>query len=105
MKFSANVCLFLCTFLSLAQEFSSGSRVAIIGSGIGGSSAAHFLRQLQPDVEIVVFEKHHEVGGRMAVIDIQGQPFEAGGAILHPRNVYMKNFTQILGKLTQLHGI
>lgn len=82
-------------------------RIAIVGAGIGGSSAAYFLRALQPDVEIVVFEKNPEVGGRMATIDVAGQEFEAGAAILHPRNVYMKNFTEMLGKkvMSAVHSV
>jgi len=39
-------------------------RVAIIGSGISGASAAYFLAHQRPDAHIVVFEREADVGGR-----------------------------------------
>ncbi|XP_028399919.1 prenylcysteine oxidase-like [Dendronephthya gigantea] len=73
-------------------------RVAIIGSGIGGSSAAHFVREiLGEDAQISVFEKSGRVGGRLATVDISGETFESGGSIIHPRNLYMKKFVEYLG--------
>ena len=74
-------------------------RVAIIGSGIGGSSAAYFLRQiLGPSTHIQVFERADKVGGRLATIDIAGDLYESGGSIIHGKNMYMKTFVKELGE-------
>ena len=81
------------------EKSERGARVAIIGSGIGGSSAAHFVRQiLGPDAEIEVFERSDKVGGRLATIEVAGNVYEAGGSIIHPENMYMKSFVKDLGK-------
>ncbi|KAF8377076.1 hypothetical protein HHK36_030449 [Tetracentron sinense] len=76
--------------------------VCIIGSGIGGSSVAHFLRQYSSDPslpsvgDIRIFERNGVVGGRMATVSIAGDTFEAGASILHPKNLHALNFTQFL---------
>ncbi|XP_011015450.1 PREDICTED: farnesylcysteine lyase-like [Populus euphratica] len=72
--------------------------VCIIGSGIGGSSVAHFLRKYSTNhhPKILVFERHAIVGGRMATVTIGGDAFEAGGSILHPKNYHASNYTNLL---------
>ncbi len=45
-------------------------RVAVIGSGIGGSSTASFLHNLDPSIEIHVFEKEDRLGGRLMSIKV-----------------------------------
>ena len=75
-------------------------RVAIIGAGIGGASAAHFARQiLGPGAYIQVFERSSRVGGRLATINVDGNVFESGGSIIHPENFYMKTFVRDLGRI------
>ncbi|TKC35006.1 hypothetical protein EI555_002103 [Monodon monoceros] len=72
-------------------------RTAIIGAGIGGTSAAYYLRQkFGNDVKIDVFEKG-EVGGRLATVTMQGQEYESGGSVIHPLNLHMKRFVKDLG--------
>ncbi|XP_052229609.1 prenylcysteine oxidase 1-like [Dreissena polymorpha] len=72
-------------------------RVGIIGAGIGGTSAAFFLQQLfGGKVKIDIFEKQH-VGGRLAAVKVGEEEFNAGGTIIHPANLYMLNFTEMLG--------
>uniref|UniRef100_A0A8C0QRN4 Uncharacterized protein n=1 Tax=Chelonoidis abingdonii TaxID=106734 RepID=A0A8C0QRN4_CHEAB len=69
----------------------------VIGAGIGGTSAAYFLRQtFGKDVQIDVFEKG-TVGGRLATINVEGKDYEAGGSIIHPLNLHMKHFVKELG--------
>ncbi|XP_071689482.1 farnesylcysteine lyase [Rutidosis leptorrhynchoides] len=72
--------------------------VCIIGTGIAGSSVAHFLRQYSPTptTQIHMFERHPIVGGRMATVTIGGETFEAGASILHPKNYHALNFTNLL---------
>ncbi|XP_026570904.1 prenylcysteine oxidase 1 [Pseudonaja textilis] len=73
------------------------SRIGVIGAGIGGSSAAYFLRQkFGREARIDVFERG-AVGGRLATVQLEGRDFEAGGAVLHPLNLHMKHFVKELG--------
>ncbi|KAG8518717.1 Prenylcysteine oxidase [Galemys pyrenaicus] len=72
------------------------SPTAIIGAGIGGTSAAYYLRQkFGKDVTIHLFERG-EVGGRLATLSVLGQEYEAGGAVIHPLNLHMKRFVKDL---------
>ncbi|KAB1210513.1 Farnesylcysteine lyase [Morella rubra] len=71
--------------------------VCIIGSGIGGSSVAHFLRHYSSNpFSIRIFERHGVVGGRMAMVNVSGETFEAGASILHPKNFHAVNYTKLL---------
>lgn len=46
-----------------------------------------------------------KVGGRLALIKLNGQDYEAGGAIIHPKNAYMVNFTQQFGEFLVLAAV
>lgn len=77
--------------------------VCILGSGIGGSSVAHFLRKYSNSSpynaqigQIRVFERHGIVGGRMATVTIAGETFEAGASILHPKNYHALDYARLL---------
>lgn len=74
-------------------------RIAVVGAGIGGSAFVHFLQEAAGDsnYHIDVYEKESISCGRVTTIQVAGNEFEAGGSILHPRNQYMKNFTELLG--------
>lgn len=70
-----------------------------MGGGIGGTSCAYFLRDLfQKTAEIDLFE-HDTIGGRLNVINVDGNYYESGGSVIHPRNKHMINFLNILGKV------
>lgn len=65
---------------------------AIVGAGIGGSSCSFFLRDnLKDDIDIDIYEAN-EIGGRLAVVEHEGQIHELGGAVIHERNKYMNSF-------------
>lgn len=73
--------------------------VCIVGSGIGGSSVAHFLRNYSVSTgldrsRILMFERHEIVGGRMRTVTFAGDTFEAGGSILHPKNYHARDFVE-----------
>lgn len=80
--------------------------VCIIGSGIGGSSVAHFLRLYSaenpdeydngPNFTIRMFERNGVVGGRMATVNIAGDTVEAGASILNSKNFHAGNYTSLL---------
>ncbi|OIT00777.1 farnesylcysteine lyase [Nicotiana attenuata] len=76
----------------------SSPTVCIIGSGIGGSSVAHFLRSYSNSKidTIRIFELHDAVGRRMVTVTISGETFEAGASILHPKNYHALNYTKYL---------
>uniref|UniRef100_A0A5B7BD05 Putative Farnesylcysteine lyase n=1 Tax=Davidia involucrata TaxID=16924 RepID=A0A5B7BD05_DAVIN len=97
--------IFIFSLLILSTPPSSEAEppnVCIIGSGIAGSSVAHFLRQYSasddpPRVgQIQIFERNGVVGGRMATVSVAGEMFEAGASILHPKNYHALNFTKLL---------
>ena len=81
------------------KDFGTKFRVAVVGSGIGGSSAAHFIRKgLGAKVDIDVYEQHGEIGGRMAVVEMDGKTFEAGGSVIHESNKYLTQFCELSGR-------
>ena len=53
------------------------------------------------DASIDLFEKK-AIGGRLATVVIGDNEYEAGGSLIHPKNLYMVNFTKILGKFRVL---
>ncbi|XP_030598806.1 prenylcysteine oxidase 1 [Archocentrus centrarchus] len=72
-------------------------KIAVVGAGIGGSSAAYYLRQeFGPGVKIDVFEAG-TVGGRLATVKIGDYEYETGGSVIHPLNLHMKHFVDKLG--------
>ncbi|XP_056667577.1 prenylcysteine oxidase-like isoform X2 [Monodelphis domestica] len=72
-------------------------KIAVVGAGIGGSAAAHFLQQLfGPRVQIDVYEKG-TVGGRLATITVNKQQYESGGASFNSFSLHMQDFVKLLG--------
>ena len=56
-------------------------RVAVVGGGVGGTTAAFFLREeLGEDVDITLYEQA-KIGGRTATVEIGGRFYEAGKLI------------------------
>ncbi|KAK3580906.1 hypothetical protein CHS0354_008196 [Potamilus streckersoni] len=90
------VCLIIVSFFRIGVS-EGVPRIGIVGAGVGGTSAAYFLRELFGDsAQIDVFERK-VVGGRLAVINIDDHYYNVGGSIIHPQNMYMVNFTNMLG--------
>ena len=70
-------------------------KVAIIGAGAAGSSAAYHLRRLssdsspQKDIDLTIFESQNHVGGRSTTIDVFGEshyPTELGASIFSAKH-------------------
>ncbi|KAL6096983.1 pcyox1 [Pungitius sinensis] len=81
-----------------AQELQvQPNKIAVVGAGIGGTSAAFYLRQeFGAGVKIDVFEPG-DVGGRLATVKIGDYEYETGGTVIHPLNLHMKHFIEKLG--------
>ncbi|XP_067899050.1 prenylcysteine oxidase-like isoform X2 [Heterodontus francisci] len=86
------------------QEEAPPKKIAVVGAGIGGSSATYFLRrEFGHNVKIDVYEKG-TIGGRLATVTVNGQQYEIGGSVIHPLNLHMQDFVKQLG-LKQRKGI
>jgi len=78
-----------------AAPFDEGShaRVAVVGAGISGASAAAFLRELLgEEAEIVVLEQLPRTGGRIHSADIDGFTVELGARQFHSTHYYLSSF-------------
>ena len=78
--------------------------LAIVGGGVGGTSAAYFLSQLIDEktkgilkYQIDIFEQNSRIGGRVATVNVSGKVFEAGGSIIHIRNKYARDLVKTFG--------
>jgi len=79
---------------------------AIIGGGIGGTSCAHFLREIFKDLVKIDLYEGNKIGGRLATVMMNdGNEYETGGSVIHKRNKYMSNFVNNLGKLSCTHKL
>jgi prenylcysteine oxidase/farnesylcysteine lyase len=61
------------------------TRVAIIGSGIGGSSAAHYLLKNE-NIKVDLYEKNDRVGGRVFSKEINGKIIDLGASFIIQAN-------------------
>lgn len=73
-------------------------KLAIIGSGIGGSAAAYFSRKLIPELEqITIYEKSDRFGGRLYCQQIGSVMNEIGATFFHTVNLNMQFFVKEFG--------
>eukprot|EP01156_Anaeramoeba_ignava_P014488 Anaeramoba_ignava/a609335_117.p1 GENE.a609335_117~~a609335_117.p1 ORF type:complete len:549 (+),score=135.60 a609335_117:54-1700(+) len=79
-------------------------KIAIIGSGIGGSSTAYWIEKLRNEkysdtqLSITVYEQEKETCGRVRSRDIgEDTMIEAGATIFHVSNKYMVDFADEFG--------
>lgn len=68
-------------------------RIAIIGTGMAGLSAAHTLKD---HAEITLFDKARRVGGRLATRDVAPYQFDHGANFFYVKNPIFKAWTQPL---------
>ena len=86
------------THASPGRPRATTARVAVVGAGIGGCTAAYFLRQLASDsLEVHVFEKD-TVGGRTDVIEYDGHKYECGASVMHSSNKYLGDLAKKFGQ-------
>lgn len=62
-----------------ADDEPGSPRIAVIGGGISGLTAAFRLRgQFGPDAEITLFEQADRLGGKVRTVDLAGCPLDVG---------------------------
>ena len=72
------------------------TKIAIIGASIGGSSLAYHLNQFDPDLNLTIFEKRAEVGGRIRSVEMDGLVIDYGASFFHSVNQKIISFILIL---------
>jgi oxygen-dependent protoporphyrinogen oxidase len=70
-------------------------RIIVVGAGIAGLTAAYRLKLAGHDVE--VFERRHNVGGRMITIEWQGLKIDPGAEFLTGADKYLLEMVDLLG--------
>ena len=80
------------------MKANSGHRVGVIGSGLGGLSAACVLAAR--GYQVTVFEKNSWLGGKAAVLEENGYRFDMGPTILICPSVLRKIFSEAGKKLS-----
>jgi prenylcysteine oxidase/farnesylcysteine lyase len=71
-------------------------RVAIIGAGIGGASAAHYLLK-NNNIKVDLFEKDGNVGGRVQSKEFNGQMINVGASFFIKDNKLIYDLIKELG--------
>jgi oxygen-dependent protoporphyrinogen oxidase len=72
-------------------------RVAVVGGGVSGLAAAHRLHQLQPDVEVRVFEASSRLGGPLATEHRNDMVLERGADSFLTREPWAVDLCRELG--------
>jgi oxygen-dependent protoporphyrinogen oxidase len=76
----------------------SSPRVAVVGGGISGLTAAHRLRTLLgPATEVVVLEQRDRVGGVLRTVDLAGVPYDVGAEAFLWRRPELRELLDELG--------
>jgi protoporphyrinogen/coproporphyrinogen III oxidase len=60
------------------QSLEMPARIAIVGGGISGLAAAHYLARHRPDLHVVVIERDHRLGGKIVTEQFKGFVVEGG---------------------------
>ena len=71
---------------------SAPKSVIVIGSGLGGLSAAISLAQ--EGYRVTIHEKNHQIGGKLNVLKAQGYTFDLGPSILTLPHIFERLFTR-----------
>ncbi|HET9116698.1 MAG TPA: protoporphyrinogen oxidase, partial [Pseudonocardiaceae bacterium] len=81
----------------------SSARVAVVGGGISGLTAAYRLRKLLgPDAEIVLVEGSRRLGGALRTVELGGLPLDVGAEAFLVRRPEAVSLIEELGLRDQL---
>jgi nitrogen fixation protein len=61
-------------------------RLAVVGAGIGGCSAAYFAKKYLPDAKVTVYETQDKIGGRIFTRNLAGVKLEVGATFYNQAN-------------------
>ncbi|XP_065186345.1 prenylcysteine oxidase 1-like [Sycon ciliatum] len=91
---------------AVASSSADVVKVGVIGGGLGGSSAAYFLRDAwkDPNRTLDITFVTDNTTGRTRSVGVGGQMFEEGGSVIHPKNLYMKAFVERVAHTSELTG-
>ncbi len=79
-----------------------GKRIAVVGAGAAGLSAAHALKT-KGYINITIFERAHRVGGKCCTVEIDGRDYELGaGIVAEDNSVVLKLAKEFDVPLTRL---
>jgi predicted NAD/FAD-dependent oxidoreductase len=70
-------------------------RLAVIGAGIGGCSAAYFARRHIPNEEVTLYEAQPRIGGRILTQPASGTNLELGAAFFNDMNPTVKAIIEV----------
>ncbi|MGD9530536.1 protoporphyrinogen oxidase [Pseudonocardia sp.] len=73
------------------------ARIAVVGGGISGLSAAHRLRTLLPDARITLLERADRLGGVLRTVELAGRPFDVGAEAFLVRRPELTELAAELG--------
>src|SRR5882757_3072483 len=79
----------------LGNPVGGGVRVAVVGSGISGLSAALHLERAGYDVDVI--ERDDRLGGRFGVASLGDRPVMMGGKNIGRRYTAFRNWIETLG--------
>jgi protoporphyrinogen/coproporphyrinogen III oxidase len=76
------------------------SRVAVIGAGIAGLTAAYRLRSADPPIDVAVLEASDRAGGELRTIEVGGMTIDAGADSFPGRKPWAADLCRELGIAT-----
>ena len=79
-------------------------RIAIIGAGIAGLTAAYEIHKVAPDAHVDVFEAEARVGGKTRTVPFDSGPMDVGAEAFLARNNDIVDFFTELGLADQMVG-
>jgi hypothetical protein len=85
--------LFLCGFTK-TMSASRGNKVAVVGAGISGLTAAYELLLL--GYEVTIFEREERVGGKICTKTVGGYAFDVGAITVPASNNHYLNVKELL---------
>ena len=86
----------------MTAQSAETKRVAIIGGGIAGLSAAHRIRELDATAEIVLIDSRNRLGGVIQTIEKEGFLIECGPDMLATKDRWAVDLCQRIGLQDEL---
>lgn len=72
-------------------------KLAVVGAGIGGCSAAYFAHKYLPGSKVTVYEKGKRVGGRIYTFNNKGTKIELGAEFFNSNNRIVSGLVKEMG--------